>query len=101
DRPLRLRQDFLSARLKQAAEENQFPLIHFCLYNHVITTWPFDDSNGFLLSKAMVSAYLDAFSGLSGDMLVGALADLGIDFQQFKLALESLGLRGYQVYLRR
>ncbi len=49
----------------------------------------------------MVCAYLDAFSGLSGDMLVGALLDLGIDFPQFKLALESLGLRGYELHLRR
>ncbi len=49
----------------------------------------------------MVCAYLDAFSGLSGDMLVGALLDLGIDFPQFKLALASLGLRGYELRLGR
>ncbi len=49
----------------------------------------------------MVCAYLDAFSGLSGDMLVGALLDLGIDFPQFKQALESLGLRDYELHLRR
>ena len=49
----------------------------------------------------MVCAYLDAFSGLSGDMLVGALLDLGIDFPQFKLAMASLGLRGYELRLGR
>jgi len=35
--------------------------------------------------------YLDAFSGVSGDMLVGALADAGADRQCLVSALDSLG----------
>jgi uncharacterized protein (TIGR00299 family) protein len=49
----------------------------------------------------MVCAYLDAFSGLSGDMLVGALLDLGPDFAEFKAAMESLRMRGCQLHLAR
>lgn len=49
----------------------------------------------------MVCAYLDAFSGLSGDMLVGALLDLGLDFAQFKDAMGLLGLHGCELRLGR
>jgi pyridinium-3,5-bisthiocarboxylic acid mononucleotide nickel chelatase len=49
----------------------------------------------------MVCAYLDAFSGLSGDMLVGALLDLGLQFDQFKQAMDSLDLHGCELRLAR
>jgi pyridinium-3,5-bisthiocarboxylic acid mononucleotide nickel chelatase len=49
----------------------------------------------------MVCAYLDAFSGLSGDMLVGALLDLGLPFAEFKRAMDSLDLTGCQLHLGR
>lgn len=39
----------------------------------------------------MKICYLDAFSGVSGDMLVGALADAGADRQSLISALASLG----------
>ncbi len=49
----------------------------------------------------MLCAYLDAFSGLSGDMLVGALLDLGLDFDVFKSAMTSLDLHGYELRITR
>ena len=33
--------------------------------------------------------YFDCFSGISGDMTVGALLDLGIDKEEFKAELEN------------
>jgi uncharacterized protein (TIGR00299 family) protein len=45
----------------------------------------------------MRTAYLDAFSGLSGDMLVGALLDCGADFDAMRRALASIPLRGYSL----
>jgi pyridinium-3,5-bisthiocarboxylic acid mononucleotide nickel chelatase len=48
----------------------------------------------------MKSAYLDAFSGLSGDMIVGALLDVGADFGELERAVARLGLRGYRLSTR-
>ena len=45
----------------------------------------------------MKTAYLDAFSGLAGDMLVGALVDCGLDFASLTRALASLPLTGYRL----
>jgi len=49
----------------------------------------------------MKTAYLDAFSGLSGDMIVGALLDAGADFAELERAVTRLGLSGYRVTTRR
>src|SRR5689334_22096884 len=49
----------------------------------------------------MLCAYLDAFSGLSGDMLVAALLGLGVEFNDFKSAMGSLDLSGFQLRLGR
>lgn len=43
----------------------------------------------------MHSLYLDTFSGISGDMMIGALLDLGLDFESFKQALSKLNVPGY------
>ncbi|HTW87757.1 MAG TPA: nickel pincer cofactor biosynthesis protein LarC [Candidatus Binataceae bacterium] len=43
----------------------------------------------------MKTAYLDTFSGLSGDMMVGALLDCGADFDEFTAALSALPIEGY------
>jgi uncharacterized protein (TIGR00299 family) protein len=41
--------------------------------------------------------YFDAFSGVSGDMTVGALLDLGVDFEHLKNELRKLPLQGYEI----
>lgn len=45
--------------------------------------------------------YLDIFSGLSGDMFVGALLDLGVDFPTLERELGRLRLDGYHLHRRR
>lgn len=49
----------------------------------------------------MKTLYLDLFSGISGDMLIGALLDLGLDAHLFEHELEKLGLNGYHLHVRR
>lgn len=49
----------------------------------------------------MRTLYLDAFSGISGDMFIGALLDLGIDFEQFQAELAKLHVHGYQLANKR
>jgi len=48
----------------------------------------------------MRTCYLDAFSGLSGDMLLGALFDAGLELPEFEKALASLRLGGYRLSTR-
>ncbi|MCD7829420.1 MAG: LarC family nickel insertion protein, partial [Clostridiales bacterium] len=45
--------------------------------------------------------YLDCSTGISGDMTVAALLDLGADETKLRAALSSLPLTGYQVDIRR
>ena len=45
--------------------------------------------------------YFDCFAGISGDMTIGALIDLGIDVDSLKQQLASLGLSGYQIKIDR
>ncbi|HYB91287.1 MAG TPA: nickel pincer cofactor biosynthesis protein LarC [Candidatus Binataceae bacterium] len=49
----------------------------------------------------MKSAYLDAFSGLSGDMLAGAILDCGAEVSALDRAVASLGLKGVRLSIRR
>jgi len=41
--------------------------------------------------------YFECLSGISGDMTIGALLDLGVDFDLFKTELKKLNLDGYHV----
>ena len=49
----------------------------------------------------MKTAYLDCFSGLSGDMFLGSLLDAGLSFDQLKRCLKTLPFDGYELELRR
>jgi len=46
-------------------------------------------------------AYLDCFSGISGDMLLGALLDAGLSVQALRRELAKLGLQGYRLKARK
>lgn len=43
--------------------------------------------------------YFDCFSGISGDMTLGALIDLGIDEHRFRKELEKLQVDGYEIVI--
>ena len=45
--------------------------------------------------------YLECNSGISGDMTVGALLDLGADREKLEKLLESLGVGGYHLHFGR
>src|SRR5690554_1759294 len=45
--------------------------------------------------------YLECYSGISGDMTVSALLDLGADQEVLRKALESLKVEGYEIKIGR
>ncbi|MDO8617001.1 MAG: nickel pincer cofactor biosynthesis protein LarC [Dehalococcoidia bacterium] len=47
------------------------------------------------------TAYLDCFSGISGDMLLGALLDAGLPLETLREELSKLPLEGYAISARR
>src|SRR5437762_2722745 len=49
----------------------------------------------------MKTLYLDLFSGISGDMFIGALVDLGLDPEHLQHELEKLNLHGYHLHFAR
>jgi len=44
-------------------------------------------------------AYFDCFSGASGDMLLGALLDAGLELAELKATLAGMGVSGYELTL--
>jgi hypothetical protein len=49
----------------------------------------------------MKTLYLDLFSGISGDMFLGALIDLGVQFDQLEASLGRLPVEGYHLHCAR
>ena len=49
----------------------------------------------------MKTLYLDIFSGISGDMFIGALIDLGTDDRKLERELKKLKLGGYHLHVAR
>ena len=47
--------------------------------------------------KSLRAAYFDCYSGISGDMILGALVDLGVDPGKIRKALKTLDLKGYKL----
>ena len=49
----------------------------------------------------MKIAYLDCFSGISGDMFLGALLDLGLSFEDLSKVLGSMPIEGFHLKMNR
>lgn len=49
----------------------------------------------------MKTLYLDIFSGISGDMFLGAMVDLGVNPQKLKSEIAKLGVDGYHITINR
>ena len=49
----------------------------------------------------MKTAYFDCFSGICGDMILGALVDLGLDVGYLKKELKKLNISGYEINVKK
>jgi len=49
----------------------------------------------------MTVAYFDCFSGIAGDMILGAVIDLGVDIEFLKKEIEKLGISGYNIDVKK
>lgn len=51
--------------------------------------------------NTMAVAYFDCFSGICGDMILGALIDLGLDINYLKKELGKLNISGYEIDVKK
>ena len=51
--------------------------------------------------KSLRAAYFDCYSGISGDMILGAMVDLGVDIKEIRKALKKLDLKGYNLHSKK
>jgi uncharacterized protein (TIGR00299 family) protein len=49
----------------------------------------------------LVIAYFDCFSGIAGDMILGALIDLGLDINYLKDEIKKLDISGYEIEVKK
>jgi pyridinium-3,5-bisthiocarboxylic acid mononucleotide nickel chelatase len=60
-----------------------------------------ETASGFGQDKPMTKiAFFDCFSGISGNMSLGALLDCGLPVEGFRAEIDKLGLRGYRLEIR-
>jgi hypothetical protein len=53
------------------------------------------------VKEKMSVAYFDCFSGIAGDMILGAVIDLGVDIEFLKKEIEKLGISGYSIDVKK
>lgn len=49
----------------------------------------------------MRALYFDCYAGISGDMILGALLDLGVDEEDFRMEMKKLALDGYKLKIEK
>ncbi len=67
----------------------------------VVTLNPLTDHAEKQKGDSMALVYFDPFSGLSGDMIVGAFLDVGVPFDVVHQSVQKLGIRGLDVGCQR
>src|SRR6516165_11064781 len=64
--------------------------------------WRSSNINGNVnIRNVMKTLYFNCFSGISGDMTIGALLDCGLGFDYLKTELRKLSVEGYELRMSR